>query len=302
MDDHKLLKGKVIAAPILEDVTKRVDFLKSKGWKPRLASLEIGENPAAALYIRNQKRVAERLGIEFDERIFPNDITQEELLAAIRALNADPRVTGMILQRPVPAKLDLQALQMAIHPSKDVEGMHPANIGKVVYDDFLLGPCTSLASVEILKATKLPLAGLEVVVVGHSEIVGKPIALHLVADLATVTICHHGTRNLAQHTRRADALFVAVGKPNLITADMVKPGAVVIDIGINRVDVTDEEGNTKKKTVGDVDFEAVREVAGWITPVPGGVGPVTLAMLMNNTVASVEGHRARYEGLMGMSD
>jgi methylenetetrahydrofolate dehydrogenase (NADP+)/methenyltetrahydrofolate cyclohydrolase len=192
----------------------------------------------------------------------------------------------------------LGELQSAIAPTKDVEGMHPSNIGRVVYDDYVLGPCTSLASVEILKSTGLELRGLEVVVVGHSEIVGKPLGLHLMAQLATVTICHHGTRNLATHTRRADALFVAVGKPGLITGDMIKPGAAVIDIGINQVETVDENGDLKNKTVGDVDFDSAHEVAGWITPVPGGVGPVTLSILMRNVVAAVEQQKAAYEKLM----
>lgn len=295
---HKLLKGKEIAIPIRENVMARVTSLRDRGWVPRLASLEIGQNSAASIYIRNQKRVASKVGIEFENRQYPSDISQEEMLAAIQTLNADPRITGIILQRPVPDHLQLEELQMRIHPAKDVEGMNPANIGKIVYGDFVLGPCTALASVEMLKATGLTLQGLEVVIVGHSEIVGKPIALHLLEQLATVTICHHGTRNLAYHTRRAEALFVAVGKPKLITADMVKPGAAVIDIGINSIQVEDDEGNPKKKTVGDVDFESVYDVAGWITPVPGGVGPVTLSILMRNTVTAVERQKQAYEKLM----
>ena len=180
--------------------------------------------------------------------------------------------------------------------------MHPANIGKVVYDDYVLGPCTSLASVECLKATGVPLRGLEVVIVGHSEIVGKPLGLHLMGELATVTVCHHGTRNLAIHTRRADAVFVAVGKPGLITGNMIKPGAAVIDIGINQIDIEDEDGKIIKKTVGDVDFDSVHDVAGWITPVPGGVGPVTLSILMRNTVAAVEAQKDAYESRMLSGD
>ena len=218
--------------------------------------------------------------------------------AAIHAFNADPRVTGIILQRPVPNTLDLEELENTIHHSKDVEGMSSLNIGNIVYGDSSLGPCTSLASVELLKSTGLNLRGLEVVVVGHSEIVGKPVALLLVEDLCTVTICHHGTRNLSYHTRQADALIVAVGKPGLITANMVKPGAAVIDIGINQVDVTLPDGARGTKVVGDVDFETVKEVAGWITPVPGGVGPMTVAMLLRNTVVATERQRKRYEELV----
>jgi len=238
------------------------------------------------------------VGIEYENRHYPADVTQREALAAIHALNADPRVSGVILQRPLPRTLDLERLENAIHPSKDVEGMSSANIGNIVYGDSTLGPCTSLASVELLRTTGLNLHGLEVVVVGHSEIVGKPVALLLVEELATVTICHHGTRNLGYHTRQADAIIVAVGKPGLITADMVKPGAAVIDIGINHVEVLQPDGSKIMKVVGDVDFDAVHEVAGWITPVPGGVGPMTVAMLLRNTVVAIERQKQRYEETM----
>ncbi len=292
---HKIIQGKVVAETILDRVRARAAALTQQGWPPRLTSIQIGDSPAIRLYVRNQRRTCEKVGIEFEHRLLDENITQPEVLAAITALNVDCRVCGVILQRPVPPHLDLEQLQMAIHPTKDVEGMHPANIGKVVYGDYLLGPCTSLASVELLRSLGLSLAGMEVVIVGHSEIVGKPIALHLLDDLATITICHHGTRNLATHTRRAEALFVAVGKPGLITGDMVKPGAVVIDIGINQIEVTDDDGNTHHKTVGDVDFDSVHEVAGWITPVPGGVGPVTLAMLMKNTILAIEQSKEDYE-------
>jgi methylenetetrahydrofolate dehydrogenase (NADP+)/methenyltetrahydrofolate cyclohydrolase len=194
--------------------------------------------------------------------------------------------------------LDLDRLQNAVHPSKDIEGMTSTNIGNIVYGDFRLGPCTSLASVALLRSTGLSLQGLEVVVVGHSEIVGKPVALLLVEELATVSICHHATRNLADHTRRAEALFVAVGRPGLITGDMVKPGAVVIDIGINQVEVEKPGEGRVTKIVGDVDFDGVSQVAGWITPVPGGVGPVTVAMLLHNTVVATERQKERYEEAM----
>ncbi len=294
----KLLKGKAITQKIRDETQQMAQSLQEQGWTPRLASLEIGHNPAAALYIRNQKRVANKLGIEFENRKFPQEITQREMMAAIHALNVDPHITGIIVQRPVPVHLDLKQLQLAIAPSKDVEGMNPTNIGKVVYDDFVLGPCTSQASVKLLAATGLEMQGLEVVIVGHSEIVGKPIALHLLAQLATVTVCHHGTRNLLNHTRRADALFVAVGKPGLITGDMIKPGAAVIDIGINQIEVTDENGDIQTKTVGDVEFDSALEVAGWITPVPGGVGPATLSILMRNIVSATVMQKKAYEHAM----
>jgi methylenetetrahydrofolate dehydrogenase (NADP+)/methenyltetrahydrofolate cyclohydrolase len=295
---HKIIDGKAYAKILKEDVRARVTALKEKGWSPHLVSVDVGDNPATSLYMRNQQKACEQVGIQFTNRHFPKETTQREVLAAIQALNVDPRVTGIIVQRPVPTHLDLEALQNAIHPSQDVEGMSPTNIGNIVYGDFSLGPCTSQASVELLRSTGLNLRGLEVVVVGHSEIVGKPIALMLVEELATVTICHHGTHNLAYHTRQADAVIVAVGKPGLIKSDMIKPGAAVIDIGINQVDVVNADGNHGTKIVGDVDYEGVLAVAGWITPVPGGVGPVTVAVLLRNTVTATERQRKMYEEAM----
>ncbi|HET9587264.1 MAG TPA: bifunctional 5,10-methylenetetrahydrofolate dehydrogenase/5,10-methenyltetrahydrofolate cyclohydrolase [Anaerolineales bacterium] len=295
---HKIIDGKRQAQVIKDGVRDRVMLLKQLGWQPHLVSIDIGDSQAVSLYIGNQKRACEQVGIGFEHRHYPGNITQGELLATLHALNVDPRVTGIILQRPVPSTLDLEQLENAIHPSKDVEGMSSANIGNIVYGDASLGPCTSLASVELLRSTGLNLRGLEVVIVGHSEIVGKPVALLLVEELATVTICHHGTRNLAYHTRQADALVVAVGKAGLITAEMVKPGAAVIDIGINHVEVIGADGSRRAKIVGDVDFDSVHEVAGWITPVPGGVGPMTVAMLLRNTVVATERQKQRYEEVM----
>jgi methylenetetrahydrofolate dehydrogenase (NADP+)/methenyltetrahydrofolate cyclohydrolase len=199
-------------------------------------------------------------------------------------MNADPRVTGIIIQRPVPPHIPIKAIQAAVHPLKDVEGMHPASIGNIVYNDLALAPCTAAASVELIKATGLNLLGLEVVMIGHSEIVGKPAAFMLMAEGATVTVCHHMTRSVAAHSRRADAVLVAVGKPKFLHADMVKPGAAVIDIGINQI----EGPNGETLIVGDVDTENVKEVASWVTPVPGGVGPVTVAMFMRNAITAHE--------------
>ncbi|MDQ0472634.1 bifunctional 5,10-methylenetetrahydrofolate dehydrogenase/5,10-methenyltetrahydrofolate cyclohydrolase [Labrys wisconsinensis] len=285
------LRGKPIADAIIAEVRRETEMLAAAGWHPRLLSISIGDVEAAAVYIRNQKRQAERAGIAFEERNFPASITQAELEVAIRAMNADPRVTGIIIQRPAPAHIALKALQGAVHPMKDVEGMHPASIGNIVYNQLDLAPCTAAASVELLKATGLKLEGLEVVVVGHSEIVGKPIAFLLMSEGATVTVCHHMTRSVAIHARRADALFVAVGKARLITAEMVKPGAAVIDIGINVV--KDAEG--RESVIGDVDTDSVREVAAWITPVPGGVGPVTVAILLRNALTALKRQRTLYE-------
>jgi len=295
--DHKILDGKAIGAELRALTRTEAGRLAEAGWAPRLVSLLVGDTAAAALYVRNQKRNAEATGIAFEERQFAAEISQAELLAAIAALNADPRVTGIILQRPLPAHLSVRALQSAIHPMKDVEGLHPASIGNIVYNDLRMGPCTSVAAVELLKRTGLGLQGLEVVVIGHSEIVGKPIAFLLMSEGATVTVCHHMTRNLRVHSRQADAVFVAVGKPGLVTGDMIKPGAALIDIGINQVTLPD--GTTR--VVGDADYASCHEVAGWITPVPGGVGPVTVAILLGNVVTAARLQKAHYESAFGDS-
>ncbi len=295
---YKTIDGKMHAKVIKKEIQNRVVSLKECGWIPRLVSITVGCPPPVCIYVDNQRRACEQVGIEFENRSYPDDVSQLELLAAIQVCNVDPRVTGVILQRPVPRQLNLSQLQNAIHPSKDVEGMNAKNIGNIVYGDYTLGPCTSLASVYLLRSTGLSLQGLEVVVVGHSEIVGKPIALLLVEELATVTICHHGTRNLSMHTRRADALFVAVGKPGLITGDMIKPDAAIIDIGINQIEEITPDGVHHTRIVGDVDMGTACDVAGWITPVPGGVGPVTVAMLLKNTVIALEKQKLRYEDAM----
>ena len=289
--DHKVLDGRIIGQEIREQVAAEAALLSAAGWPPRLVSIAVGDTDAAMIYIRNQQRVAEKLGIAFDQKIYPAETTREEMLAAIAALNADPRVTGIIIQRPVPGHLSIKELQSAVHPMKDVEGMHPSSIGNIVYNDLVMGPCTSVASVEMLKYTGLRLQGLEVVVIGHSEIVGKPIAFLLMSEGATVTVCHHMTRNLQVHSRQADAVFVAVGKPGLVTGNMIKPGAAVIDIGINQIDLPDGSS----KVVGDADYESCYEVAGWITPVPGGVGPVTVSILLRNLVTAAKLQKAHYE-------
>jgi len=248
----------------------------------RLVSIEVGESPAAAVYLRNQRRAADEIGIELEARNLPTDLAEDELIASITDLNRNPDVSGILIQRPLPVGIDPRRVQLAIERHKDVEGLHPANLGTILYQEPRLPPCTAAAAIEMVKHTGIDLHGAETVVVGHSEIVGKPIAVLLLHHLSTVTVCHIGTRNLAEHTRAADILVVAVGKAQLIRGDMVKPGAVVIDIGINQVD---------GKIVGDVDFDSVKDVAGFITPVPGGVGPVTVAMLLRNTLraAGVEG-------------
>lgn len=293
-EPHKLLDGRRLAARIFDQLRPRVESLRQTGWLPRLLSVTIGDAAPVALYVRNQRRLAESNGLDFEERCLPADSSRAEVLALLDTANADPRVHGIILQRPVPAHLDIRELQARIHPLKDVEGMHPASIGNIVYSELELAPCTASASVALLRQTGLPLAGLEVVVIGHSEIVGKPIAFLLMAEGATVTVCHHQTRNLSMHSRRADAVFVAVGKPQLIHGDMLKPGAALIDIGINQI----SDANGATRTVGDADFDSCAAVAGWITPVPGGVGPVTVAMLIRNSVVAAERQRACYEAGM----
>ena len=280
---HNALLGKPVADDIFEKVRDGVTALQEQGWNPKLVSISIGDVPAVKLYVRNQAKGAARAGIGFEERNLPETISRVEMLGLLQALNTDPRVTGIIIQRPVPKHLAIKELQAAVHPLKDVEGMHPSSIGNIVYKDVALAPCTAAASVELLRRTGLKLEGLNAVVIGHSEIVGKPIAFLLLAEGATVTVCHHMTRNLAVHSRAADAVFVAVGRPRFITADMVKPGAAVIDIGINQI-----EENGKFITVGDVDYAGCAEVAGWITPVPGGVGPVTVSILMRNALVAAE--------------
>lgn len=283
-----LIDGKAIAAKMRAETQAKAQSLAEAGWQPRLVSISVGDVAAAELYVRNQQRQAEAAGVEFEARNYPAEISLEQLSGVITGLNGDPRVNGIIIQRPLPAHIPVKTLQKAVHPLKDVEGMHPASIGNIVYNDLALGPCTAVAAVEILKSLPLRIEGLDVCVIGHSEIVGKPIAFLLMGLGATVTVCHHMTRQVAVHSRAADAVFVAVGKPGLVTGAMLKPGAALIDIGINRV-----EG----KTVGDADFDSCAEVAGWITPVPGGVGPVTVATLMKNAVLATELQMNHYRSL-----
>jgi len=278
MQDNRLINGVTVKNEIIEEVR---DYTVAHPDIPSLVSILIGDQPESAMYVRNQKRAAEKAGIPFDEQVWPADITQDDCKARILAMNDDAGVLGVILQRPVPADFNVRSLQSAIHPLKDVEGMNPASIGNIVYSDVALAPCTAAASVELIKRTGLAMEGLEVVMIGHSEIVGKPAAMMLMAEGATVTVCHHMTRSVAMHSRRADVVVVAVGKAHLIGPDMIKPGAAVIDIGINQIKTDDGF-----KIVGDVDMDAVKEVAGWITPVPGGVGPVTVAILMRNAIVA----------------
>jgi methylenetetrahydrofolate dehydrogenase (NADP+)/methenyltetrahydrofolate cyclohydrolase len=269
----RIIDGKALAANIeaqLVAARARLPF------PVRLVSLRVGDHAAAAVYLRNQQRAAERVGIELRDDRLDADATESDLLRRIDTHARDAAIAGILVQRPLPSGIDARTVQAAIPAHKDVEGMHPANMGAILYREPLLAPCTALAAHYLVMQTLPDVRGAEAVVVGHSEIVGKPIAILLLHHLATVTVCHIGTRNLREHTRAADILVVAVGKAGLVTGDMIKPGAVVIDIGIN----SKPEGGV----CGDVDFKSAVEVAGAITPVPGGVGPVTVMMLLRNTL------------------
>lgn len=285
-----VIDGRAIAARMTDEIRAAAGDLAARGWQPRLVSISVGDVAAAELYVRNQQRQAEAAGLEFEARNYPAGISLEQLIGVLTGLNADPRVNGIIIQRPLPAHIPVKVLQKAVHPLKDVEGMHPATIGNIVYNDLTLGPCTAVAAVEILKTLPLTVQGLDVCVIGHSEIVGKPIAFLMMGLGATVTVCHHMTRQVSVHSRRADAVFVAVGKPGLVTGEMLKPGAALIDIGINRIAGPDGKG----RTVGDADYDSCAAVAGWITPVPGGVGPVTVATLLKNAVLATRMQMEHY--------
>jgi methylenetetrahydrofolate dehydrogenase (NADP+)/methenyltetrahydrofolate cyclohydrolase len=239
---------------------------------------------AGEVYAQRQSEACRAVGIDYSLRKLPADATADAVRQVIHSLNTDAATTGIMLHLPLPSHLDATALQYQIDPVKDVEGVNPANIGHVVYGHTLIAPCTALAVLELIDSTGVELRGAEAVVVGASEIAGKPISLLLTQRLATVTLCHIATRDLPLHTRRAEVLVVAAGKPALITADHVRDGAVVIDVGINRV----KQSDGSRRTVGDVDFDPVARRASFITPVPGGVGPMTVAMLLKNTVRSAE--------------
>lgn len=275
----KLLEGKVIAEKIKAGI---LESIKGMSNKPVLASIMAGENAGAEAYVKSQKKTAEALGIEYQFHKLAADTSEASLVDFIKKLNADKTVNGIIIQMPLPSQIDYKKISQHIAPQKDIEGMHPENIGKILFGKAKLIPCTAAAVMELLGATGVDLYGKEVVVVGHSEIVGKPLALLLLERFATVTVCHIGTskaNKLKEHVEKAEVLIVAVGKAGLIPGDWVKEGAVVIDVGINRV---------ADKIVGDVEFEAAEKKASFITPVPGGVGPLTVTMLMRNLVEAAK--------------
>jgi methylenetetrahydrofolate dehydrogenase (NADP+)/methenyltetrahydrofolate cyclohydrolase len=277
-----IIDGSALAAQLKKEIALGVEALKAKGKPVHLTALLVGSTPAGELYAQRQGEACQAVGINYQLLTYPADVTQRDLKKEIRRLNVDPAVTGIMMHLPLPQHLDHPRLQYEIDVVKDVEGVNPANIGYVVYGRTLIAPCTALAVIELIKSTGIQLPGTEAVVVGASEIAGKPIALLLAEQMATVTLCHIKTRDVSVHTKKADIVVVAVGKPHLIGADHIKEGAIVIDVGINRITLPDGT----KKTVGDVDFENVKHKAAHITPVPGGVGPMTVAMLLRNTLRS----------------
>ncbi len=301
----KIIDGKSLAAKFKEDIKREVGELKDKRKvTPLLAAIQVGENPASRVYVKSQRKSCEEVGIDYQLQELPEATSEEELLQFVEKLNRDDKVTGIILEMPLPQQINGRRVQRAITPMKDVEGMSPSNMGMLVYGSPMLAPCTALAAMELLKSTGVDIKGKEVTVVGHSEIVGKPITLFLLSSVlesATPTVCHIATRDLASHTRNAEILIVAVGKAGLIKGDMIKQGAIVIDVGINRVPVLDDkgkpvvdsEGKRKMKTVGDVVFEEAVEKASYITPVPGGVGPLTVVMLLRNTLTACKWQREK---------
>jgi len=276
----QIIDGKAVAARLRESLRERIARLTERGNQPGLAVILVGDDPASRVYVNSKRKTCAALGIYSEEHTLPGDVAEKELLDLIDRLNADPKIHGILLQLPLPAHLDEDKMLERIVPNKDVDGFHPVNVGKMVIglEGFL--PCTPAGVMELIKETGVSISGKECVVVGRSNIVGKPQAILLLREHGTVTICHSRTANLREVCRRADILVAAVGKAEMITADYVKPGAVVIDVGINRT--------ADGKLVGDVHYESVAEVAGWITPVPGGVGPMTIAKLMENTVISAE--------------
>ncbi|NLW51334.1 MAG: bifunctional 5,10-methylenetetrahydrofolate dehydrogenase/5,10-methenyltetrahydrofolate cyclohydrolase [Candidatus Brocadiaceae bacterium] len=279
----KLIKGKPIADAIKDQAMADIRTL---GRTPKLVGVVLGDNAGAKYYAANQEKACREVGIAYELHELPRDSSQKDLEAHVAGLNADPAATGVILLMPLPEGIDSRHVQQTIHPDKDVEGLHPANIGRLFYGDLSLGPCTPHAVVALLRHAGVDLKGKETVVVSHSEIVGKPMVVMLLQSIRespTVTCCHIATRDLAAHTRRAEVLIVAAGKAGLVTGDMVREGAVVIDVGINRARVK-VDGKTKTQIVGDVEFDAAAERASMITPVPGGVGLVTTAMLLKHTV------------------
>ncbi len=283
------LNGKALAKRLQAQLSEQISHYQQSHRAPGLAVLMVGDHPASATYVRNKEKACSQVGIQSFGQHFEASVTTQEVLAVIQQMNRDEAVDGILVQLPLPDHLDATQLLLAIDPDKDVDGLHPVNLGRLVRGQPGLQSCTPLGVMRILEEAPIPLAGMHSVVVGRSLLVGKPVSLMLLAANSTVTMAHSQTHDLAHITRQADVLVVAVGQPNTIHADMVKPGATVIDVGINRISSYDGPA----RLVGDVDYPAVKEVAGAITPVPGGVGPMTVTMLLQNTVLSY----CRREGL-----
>ncbi|BAU24113.1 bifunctional 5,10-methylene-tetrahydrofolate dehydrogenase/ 5,10-methylene-tetrahydrofolate cyclohydrolase [Caldimicrobium thiodismutans] len=286
----KILDGKAVAEKIRQNIKREVEELKGKGITPGLVTILVGENPASVSYVTAKQKTAHELGFYSVQENLPENVSEEKLLKMIDKYNRDPQIHGILVQLPLPKHINEKRVLYAIDPRKDVDGFHPVNVGKLVIGEPCFIPCTPYGVLMLLAETGVPVDGADVVVVGRSNIVGKPVAILLMQKRkpvgnATVTVCHTGTKNMAEHTKRADILIVAAGVPKFVTADMVKEGVVVIDVGVNRIGTTPEG---KAKLCGDVDFEGVKEKASFITPVPGGVGPMTITMLMKNTLESAK--------------
>jgi methylenetetrahydrofolate dehydrogenase (NADP+)/methenyltetrahydrofolate cyclohydrolase len=277
----QIIDGKALAQTIREGIAEEVRLLeKDTGIKPGLAAVLVGDDPASAVYVRNKRIACEKAGLYPEEHLLPVSTTQNALLKLIHQLNVDSRIHGILVQLPLPQGIDSQAILQAVSPEKDVDGFHPVNVGRLVAGDPVFIPCTPKGVIQMIDSTGQDIVGKRAVVIGRSNIVGKPVAMLLLHRHATVTICHSRTKDLPGVVREADILIAAIGKPLFVIPDMVKEGAIVIDVGINRL--------ADGKLVGDVDFDRVKERAGWITPVPGGVGPMTIAMLLHNTLESAK--------------
>lgn len=277
----QLIDGKALALSIRERIGKEVaDLQARKGIRPGLAVILVGDDPASKVYVKNKQKACDAAGIYVDEHMLPASTSQADLLALLEKVNTDPRIHGILVQLPLPKHIESNVVLEAVSPDKDADGFHPFNMGRLVEGHGIFVPCTPKGVIRMIESTGISIAGKRAVVVGRSNIVGKPAALLLLHQHATVTVCHSKTQNLPDVCREADIMVVAIGRPKFVTADMVKEGAVVIDVGVNRLDTG--------KLVGDVDFEPVRERAGWISPVPGGVGPMTIAMLLDNTLESAK--------------
>lgn len=272
----EIINGKKLAKEIREDLKIKCEELKERGIKPKLAVIMVGDDRASQVYIRNKSKVCDEIGIEFEEHLLDSDIEQKVLIDLIEKLNQDKNIHGILLQSPIPKHLDINEAFRTIAPEKDVDGFNPLNVGKMCLNQETFVSCTPYGIMKMFEAYDIDLTGKNVTIIGRSNIVGKPLIQCCLNKNATVTVCHSKTKDLKQHTQNADVVIAAIGKSKFVTSDMIKPGAVVIDVGINR----SEDGNI----TGDVDFESVYNKASYITPVPGGVGPMTIAMLMNNVI------------------